>query len=217
MQGGEERHICNRREEKFCKRGNKGLGTSVCPKQTFISTQCWGLQDQDYLSSASKSFKSKLGGSTKSTEYTALEGAPTLPGRLKCPSCHRRVLERHKSRFYSLRVYLEKEHKRSPRTWGFRLFSSVPSLSRVWLSATPWTAACQASLSITNSRSLPKLMSIGMPSKHLILCRPLLLPSFFPSIRVFSDESVLRIRWPRILEFQLQHQPFQRIFRTDFL
>ena len=66
-----------------------------------------------------KSFKSKLGGSTKSTEYTALEGALTLPGRLKCPSCHRRVLERHKVKIYSLRVYLEKEHKRSPRTWGF--------------------------------------------------------------------------------------------------
>ena len=72
--------------------------------------------------------------------------------------------------------------------------SSVPLLSRVWLFATPWTAACQASLSITNSRSLPKLMSIDsvMPSNHLIFCHPfLLLPSIFPSIRVFSNESVL--------------------------
>ena len=68
---------------------------------------------------------------------------------------------------------------------------------------TPWTAACQASLSITNSRILLKLMSIEsvMPSNHLILCRPLLLPSIFPSIRVFSSESVLRIRWPKYWSF----------------
>ena len=78
-------------------------------------------------------------------------------------------------------------------------FSSVQSLSRVQLFATPWTAARQASLSITNSRSLLKLMSIElvMPSNHLILCRPLLLPSIFPSIRVFSNVSVLPIRWPK--------------------
>ena len=79
-----------------------------------------------------------------------------------------------------------------------RQFCSVQSLSRVWLFATPWTAACQASLSITSSWNLLKLMSIEsvMPSNHLILCRPLLLvPSIFPSIRVFSDESALHIRW----------------------
>ena len=78
-------------------------------------------------------------------------------------------------------------------------FSSVQSLSHVQLFATPWTAALQASLSITHSRSLLKLMSIEsvMPSNHLILCRPLLLPpSIFPSSRVFSSESVLCIRWP---------------------
>ena len=78
-------------------------------------------------------------------------------------------------------------------------FSSVQSLSRVWLFVSPWTTACQASLSITNSQSLNKLMSIEsvMPFKHLILCPPLLLlPSIFPSIRVFSNESVLHIRWP---------------------
>ena len=81
-----------------------------------------------------------------------------------------------------------------------RWFSSVPSLSRVRLFATPWTAARQASLSITSSRSLPKPMSMEsvMPSNHLILCRPLLLPpSIFPSVRVFSSESVLHIRWPK--------------------
>ena len=83
---------------------------------------------------------------------------------------------------------------------------------------TPWTAARQASLSITNSRSPPKPMSIEsmMPSNHLILCRPLLLlPSIFPSIRVFSNESALCIRY--VLEFQLQHQSFQWTPRTDLL
>ena len=90
------------------------------------------------------------------------------------------------------------------------LFSSVQSLSRVRLFATPWTAACQASLSITNSWSLPKLMSIEsvMPSNHLILCRPLfLLPSIFPSIRVFSKESALRIRWPKYWSFSFNISP----------
>ena len=83
-------------------------------------------------------------------------------------------------------------------------FSSVQSLSRVWLFATPWIAAHQASLSIINSRSLPRLMSIMlvMPSSHLILCRPLLfLPPIPHSIRVFSNESTLRMRWPKYWSF----------------
>ena len=87
------------------------------------------------------------------------------------------------------------------RTWLKQLqFSSFQLLSHVWLFATPWTAACQADLSITNSQSLLKLMSVEsvMPSNHLILCRPLLLPhSIFPSIRVFSNESDLHIRWSK--------------------
>ena len=90
------------------------------------------------------------------------------------------------------------------------LISSFQSLSHVWLFATPWTAAHQASLSITNSWSLLKLMSIKlvMPSKHLILCRPLLLlPSIFPSIRVFSNELVLRIRWPNYWSFSFSISP----------
>ena len=89
-------------------------------------------------------------------------------------------------------------------------FSPVQSLSRVQLFATPWTAVCQASLSITNSRSLPKLMSIElvMPSNHLILCCPLcLLPSIFPRIRVFSKESVLHIRWPKYRSFTFSISP----------
>ena len=79
--------------------------------------------------------------------------------------------------------------------------SSVQSLSHVWLFATPWTAAHQAS--IANSQSLFTLMSIEwvMPSNHLILCCPLLLPSIFPSIGIFSDELVLRIRWPKYWSF----------------
>ena len=89
-------------------------------------------------------------------------------------------------------------------------FSSVHSLSRVRLFATPWTAARQASLSITNSQSLLKLMSIEsvMPSNHLILCRPLLLlPSIFPNIRVFSNESALHIRWPNYWSFSFNISP----------
>ena len=81
--------------------------------------------------------------------------------------------------------------------------SLVQLLSHVQLFATPWTAACQTSLSITSSQSLLKLMSIEsvMPSNHLILCCPLLPPSIFPNIRVFSNESVLHIRWPRYWSF----------------
>ena len=86
----------------------------------------------------------------------------------------------------------------------------VQLLSFVQLFATPWTAACQASLSITNSQSLPKLTSIEsvMPSNHLILCHPLLLlPSIFPSIRVFSNESALHIRWPKYWSYSFNISP----------
>ena len=103
-------------------------------------------------------------------------------------------------------------------------FSSVQSLSRVRLFATPWTAAHQASLSIIDSWSLLKLMSIEsvMPSSRLILCHPLLLPpSIFPSIRVFSNESVLYIRWPKYWSFSFNSSPSSEhsglIFRMDWL
>ena len=88
-------------------------------------------------------------------------------------------------------------------------FGSVQSLSHIRLFVTPWTAACQTSLSITSSQSLLKLMSIEsvIPSNHLI-CSPLLLPpSIFPSIRVFSDESVLCIRWPKYWSFSFSISP----------
>ena len=104
-------------------------------------------------------------------------------------------------------------------------YSSVQLLSRVWLFLTPWTAACQDSLSITNSRSLPKLMSIEsvMASNHLILCRPLLfLPSIPPSIRVFSNESALCMRWPKYWSFSFSISPSNEhpgliSFRMDWL
>ena len=104
-------------------------------------------------------------------------------------------------------------------------FSSVQSLSRVRLFETPWIAARQASLSITNSRSSLRLMSIEsvMPSSHLILCRPLLLlPPIPPSIRVFSDESTLRMRWPKYWSFSFsiilsKEHPGLISFRMDWL
>ena len=103
-------------------------------------------------------------------------------------------------------------------------FSSVQSLSHVRHFVTPWTAACQASLSITNCWSLLKLMFIEsvMPSNHLILCHPLLPPSIFPSIRVFSSESVLHIRWPKYWSFSFSISPSNEylgliFFRIDWL
>ena len=102
--------------------------------------------------------------------------------------------------------------------------SSVQSLSHVQLIANPWTAAHQASLSIANSQNLFKCMSIEsvMPSNHLILCRPLLLPSIFPSIMVFSNESVLPIRWPKYWSFSFSISPSNEYsglisFRIDWL
>ena len=115
------------------------------------------------------------------------------------------------------------------RDWAYthshHQFSSVHSLSCVWLFATPWTAAHQASLSTTNSQSLLTLMSIElvMPSNHLILCHPLLLPPLiFPSIRVFYSESVLCIRWPKYWSFSLSISPSNEYsglisFRMDWL
>ena len=104
-------------------------------------------------------------------------------------------------------------------------FNSVQLLSRIRLFATPWITACQASLSITNSRGSLKLMSIEsvMPSSHLILCRPLfLLPPIPPSIKVFSNESTLRMRWPKYWSFSFNIIPSKEIpglisFRMDWL
>ena len=105
-----------------------------------------------------------------------------------------------------------------------RLYSSIQWLSHVQLFATPWIAAYQASLSITNSRSLLKLMSIEsvMPSSHLILCFPLLLPWIPPNIRVFSSESTLHMRWPKYWSFSFSISPSNEhpgliSFRMDWL
>ena len=105
------------------------------------------------------------------------------------------------------------------------IFSSVQSLSHVRLFATPWTAACQASLSMINSWSLFKLMSIElvMPTSHLILCHPLLLlPPIPPSIRVFSNESTLHMRWPKYWSFSFsiipsKEHPGPISFRMDWI
>ena len=110
------------------------------------------------------------------------------------------------------------------RTGVFIHFSSVQFLTCVRLFATPWTAAHQASLSITNSQSLLKLMSIELvlPSNHIILCHPLLSPLISPSIRVFSSESVLPIRWPKYWRFSFSISPSNEYsglisFRIDWL
>ena len=116
-------------------------------------------------------------------------------------------------------------NKHIKRCSSFFIIVAVQSLSRVRLFVTPWTAACQASLSITNSQSLLKLMSTEsvMPSNCLILCHPLiLLPSIFPSIRVFSNESALRIRWPKYWSFSFSISPSNEhpglfSFRMDWL
>ena len=118
----------------------------------------------------------------------------------------------------------ETKQNRAGVKLSLKRFSSVQSLSRVQLFATPWTVARQASLSITGSQSLPKLMSFELviPSNHLIFCRPLHLPpSVFPSIRVFSYESALRIRWPKHWSFSFSTSPSNEhsglIFRMDWL
>ena len=114
--------------------------------------------------------------------------------------------------------------RRSEKDCGRLMAQSVQWLSRVQLSETPWTVAHQAPLSFTNSRSLLKLMSIkSVISNRLTLCRPLLLlPSIFPSIRVFSNESVLHIRWPKYWRFSFNISPFNEYsgltsFRIDLL
>ena len=109
--------------------------------------------------------------------------------------------------FYYFKTAWERRFERKSR---IPLFSSVKSLSRVWLYATPWITARQASPSINNSRSLLKLMPIELviPSRHLILCRPLLLlPPIPPSIRVFSNESTLHMRWPKYWSFSFSISP----------
>ena len=129
------------------------------------------------------------------------------------------------SSYMSLKKLKSKRFFFSVCTVVIIIFSSVQSFTRVQHFATPWTAACQASLFITNSWKLPKLMSIElvMPSNYLILCHPLLLlPLIFPNIRVFSNESTLCIRWPKYWSFSLSISPSNEhtglvSFRMDWL
>ena len=154
----------------------------------------------------------------------------------KQPPClekQKSMLSNSRNNHFHLSVFKEGEGKGRQEEAGgqhyniatlSKQFSSVQLLSRARLFITPWTAAHQASLSITNSQSLLKLMSIEsvMPSNHLILCRPLLLlPSIFPSIRVFSNESVLHIKWPKYWSFSFNISPsneYSRLisFRMDW-
>ena len=130
------------------------------------------------------------------SQITLFHSFSGLNNILLCMYTHTQCAHTHHVFFIHLSV--------NGRICCLHVFSSVQSLSRIWLFAIPWTAACQASLSITNSRSPPKPMSITsvMPSNHLILsCPLLLLPSIFPRIRVFSNESALRIRWPKDWSF----------------
>ena len=127
----------------------------------------------------------------------------------------------------NLSITISQQKSFEPEETGtpFLEYSVQFSRSVVSDSATPWTAACQASLSITNSQSWLKPMSIEsvMPSNHLILCHPLLLlPSIFPNIRIFSNESALRIRWPKYWSFSFNISPFNEYpglisFRMDWL
>ena len=125
----------------------------------------------------------------------------------------------------SLRVIPRLWSSRDERMMSISQFRSVQSLSHVWLFATPWIAAHQASLSITNSQSSLRLMSIElvMPSSHLILCRSLLLlPPIPPSIRLFSNESTFHMRWPKYWSFSFSIIPSEEIpglisFRMDWL
>ena len=146
------------------------------------------------------------------------------PGLHRRPSYFSRILSQdlqglnigHGSCWYMVETYTTQESNQ---------FSSVQLLSHIWLFATPRTAARQASLSITNSPSLLKLMSVElvMPSNHFILCHSLfLLPSIFPSIRVFSNESALRIRWPNYWSFSFNISPSNEysgliFFKMDWL
>ena len=126
---------------------------------------------------------------------------------------------------FSLFHQIRNKHMKTVNPISHSVPVSVQSLSRVRLFVTPWTTAHQASLSITNSQSPPKPMSIEsvMPSNHLILCHPLLLlPSIFPSIRVFSNESALCIRWPKYWSFSFNISPSNEhpgliCFRMDWL
>ena len=153
----------------------------------------------------------------------------TLGIVINCCASVSSLIKKDCNSFYLIRVFWRvneivcQHTEHCPGQSKYSVSSVQFSHCHVRLFATPWTAACQASLSITNSRSLPKLMSIEsvMPSNHLILCYPLLLPSIFPSIRVFSNESALRTRWPKYWSFSFNISPSNEypglIFRMDWL
>ena len=176
--------------------------------------QVWSLDGEDSLKEEMANHSSVL---ALKIQWTEEPGGYSPWGRRKSDSTEQlstKALLSHSYQGITIRV-----------SGFYSMVSSIQSLSRVWLFATPWTAARQASLSITKCQSLLKLMSIEsvMPSNHLILCCPLLLPpSILPSIRVFSNESVLCIRWPKYWNFSLNISPSNEysgliFFRMDWL
>ena len=157
----------------------------------------------------------------KGSDIEQEEGIKTIPKKKKCKKAKLLSEEALQIAVKSREV---KGRGEKERYTHLNQFSSVQSLSRVRLFVTPWTAARQASLSITNSRSPPKPMSIEsvMPSSRIILCHPLLLPSIFPSIRVFSNESTLCMRWPKYWSFSFNFSHSNELpglisFRMDWL
>ena len=207
----------------------------------------WGPWNQQLLAASDES----LVHSWKFTNFLALNRGPTYSKRSFClvtQSCptlcdpmdcsppglpaHHQLLELTQTHVHWVRDAIQPSHplsSPSPLTFalspGTAQLSSVQSLCHVWLFVTPWTTACQASLPINNSRSLLKLISIElvMPSNHLILCHPLLLlPSIFPSIRVFSNESALCLKWTKYWSFTFSVSPSNEYsglisFRMDWL
>ena len=205
------------------------------PLGTFLVVQWWRLcapkaggpglipsQETRFPHATTKSLYATIKSLHAETERSHMPQLkiPQVTTKTQCNQINK-TLKKRLSTPNTLKVYHTRQCKSRPFQFQF---SSVQSLSRVWLFETQWTAACQASLSITNSQSLLKLMSIKsvIPSNHLILCRPLfLLPSIFPSIRVFSNESALRMRWSKYWNFSFSISPSneysERIsFRRDW-
>ena len=191
-----------------------------------------------FVSSCMKDFKWQMVAQTPATAAASsnlgpLDQRPSIWGLgeyvawpIQCPVSARKQLQNENNAPFPRKHNSPKRKGRNKRVTGRKAqFSSVQSLSRVWLFATPWIAACQASLSTTNSQSSLKLMFFEsvMPSSHLILCRPLLLLPPIPlTIRVFSNESTLLVRWPKYWSFSFSISPSNEhpgpiSFRMDWL
>ena len=215
-----------RNTETKSEKAQNSLPKNSCPRGLFSKPQ--GLRwHRKYRGSFLRSGLTRSGGG-KEQGTAKLEGASETGGSVRCDGLERcKYLAHHSSlpKTKAAESHLDLIMKPHYILWFRGTDPTLHSLSCVQLFVTPWTAARQASLSITNSWSLPKLMSIElvMPSSRLILCPPLLLlPSILPSIRVFSNESVLHIRWPKYWSFSFNFSPSNEhpgliSFRMDWL